>query len=124
MCPHANMQMHTKVTRIYVRSLSNRAHVYLQQGEFALAEADCTAALDANPAWAKARHRRGVARSNMGRSAHMHTFPYTHVDVGVCLDVRNLVYVHTHTHTHTHTRKAEFMVNVGVCQVRGGSGRP
>lgn len=46
---------------------SNRAHVHLQQGEYALAEADCTAALAANASWAKAHHRRGVARAELGR---------------------------------------------------------
>ena len=46
---------------------SNRAHVYIQQGEFVKAEEDCTAALKANPQWAKAQHRRGVARAELGR---------------------------------------------------------
>ena len=49
-------------------ALSNRALVYLQQGKYTAAEADCDKAIACNPKWAKAFHRRGVARAALNRS--------------------------------------------------------
>jgi tetratricopeptide (TPR) repeat protein len=48
-------------------ALSNRALVYLHQEKFDEAEADCNKAIECNPKWAKAWHRRGVARAALNR---------------------------------------------------------
>jgi tetratricopeptide (TPR) repeat protein len=48
-------------------ALSNRALVYLQQEKFDEAEIDCNKAIECNPKWAKAWHRRGVARAGLNR---------------------------------------------------------
>ena len=47
--------------------LGNRAMVLLQQEKLAEAESDCSEAIKANPKWAKAWHRRGVAKHRSGR---------------------------------------------------------
>ena len=47
--------------------LCNRALVYLQQNKPDAAEADCSEAIKLNSKWAKAWHRRGVARYKDGR---------------------------------------------------------
>lgn len=56
----------TDDSELYV-ALSNRALVYLQQDEFAAAEADCDRAITINPKWAKAYHRRGLAKAALNR---------------------------------------------------------
>ncbi|EKX55545.1 hypothetical protein GUITHDRAFT_58183, partial [Guillardia theta CCMP2712] len=47
--------------------LSNRALVHIEQRNFLQAEKDCSDAIEIHSRWAKAWHRRGVARCKQGK---------------------------------------------------------